>query len=115
MVEHVEVLVEEPSVEAFLRVLLPRVLGETTFGLHVHQGKSDLLKKLPQKLRAYAQWLPKSWRILVLVDRDDEDCIKLKKKLLKATSDAGLLAQSGRGIAKSLVVNRIAIEELEAW
>jgi len=40
---HLEILVEEPSMEAFLAQLLPRLLGErATFTLHVHQGKRDL-------------------------------------------------------------------------
>jgi hypothetical protein len=115
MVEHVEILVEEPSAEAFLRVLLPKVLRNTTFRLHVHQGKTDLLKKLPPKLRAYSRWIPKSWRILVLVDRDNEDCVKLKKKLVKMADDAGLSRQITRGVVRVVVVNRIAVEELEAW
>ncbi len=115
MVEHIEILVEEPSAETFLRVILPKVLKDTTFQLHVHQGKTDLLKKLPAKLRAYAHWIPKSWRILVLVDRDDEDCVKLKEKLVKMAGDAGLSTQSARGRAHVVVANRVAVEELEAW
>lgn len=57
-VEHVEVLVEEPSTEAALQILLPKILGATSFAIHPHQGKSDLLAKLPAKLRAYAAYVP---------------------------------------------------------
>ena len=35
-VAHVEVLVEEPSAEAALRILLPRMLGEATFQVYAH-------------------------------------------------------------------------------
>lgn len=40
-VAHVEVLVEEPSVEAALRALLPRLLGDVSFEIYPHQGKHD--------------------------------------------------------------------------
>ena len=44
---HLELLVEEPSMEAFLSALLPRLLPQDrTFVVHPFQGKSDLLGKL---------------------------------------------------------------------
>ncbi len=56
---HLELLVEDPSMEAFLRALLPRLLPEgRTFEVHAFRGKADLLGKLEQRLRAYARWLP---------------------------------------------------------
>lgn len=46
---HLEVLVEEPSMEAFLGALLPRLLpADRSFLLHPFQGKTDLLGKLPR-------------------------------------------------------------------
>jgi len=114
-VEHVEILLEEPSAEAALEVLLPRILGLTTFAIHVHQGKDDLLAKLPTKLKAYKRWLPQSFRILVLIDRDDANCLALKSKLEGYAQAAGLMTRSRRSKAHYSVVNRIAIEELEAW
>jgi hypothetical protein len=112
-VEHVEVLVEEPSAEAALSLLLPKLLP-ATFTIHSHQGKSDLLGKLALKLRGYAAWLPVSWRILVLLDRDDGDCKDLKVHLEKISKDAGLATRSTARDSYT-VVNRLAIEELEAW
>ncbi|NQT19153.1 MAG: hypothetical protein HQ592_05575 [Planctomycetes bacterium] len=82
-VERVEVLVEEPSIEAVLRHLLPKLLGSTAFRIYPYQCKSQLLLRLPQRLRGYKKWLPDNWRILVIVDRDDDDC-----KGLKATLDS---------------------------
>jgi hypothetical protein len=115
-VDHVEVLVEEPSMEAALELLLPRMLTDTTFRVHPHQGKSDLLGKLPEKLRAYARWIPATWRIVVVVDRDSDDCKELKKLLEDATLQAGLTTRStAKQNAHYVVVNRLAIEELEAW
>jgi hypothetical protein len=114
---HIELLVEEPSAEAALNELLPRILGKrASWAIHVHQGKGDLLANLGPRLRGYAKWLPEDWRIVVLVDRDANDCLKLKKGLENAARQAGLYTRSrpGRG-GRVQVVNRIAVEELEAW
>ncbi len=113
---HLELLVEEPSMEAFLRALLPRLLPRgRTFEMHVFQGKSDLLGKLEARLRAYATWLPADWRIVVVVDRDDDDCRDLKLRLEDIAHRAGLRSRSRAGGLPWQLVNRIAVEELEAW
>jgi len=49
--EHIEFLVEEPSMEAFLRSSLPQLLGKTSFEIYSYQGKSDLLSRLEERLR----------------------------------------------------------------
>lgn len=114
-VSHVEVLVEELSMEAALRVLLPRVLGDLSFEVYPHQGKPDLLMRLPERLRGYAAWLPDDYRIVIVVDRDDDDCSELKQQLEQIASNAGLRSRSQAGGQPYQVVNRLAIEELEAW
>ena len=101
--------------EAALRVLLPGILGRTSFRIHAHQGKGDLLRKLPERLRAYARWKPAGWRIVVIVDRDDEDCRSLKDRLERIAAAAGHVTRSRAAGGAHTVVNRIAIEELEAW
>jgi hypothetical protein len=114
--KHLEILVEEPSMEAFLTKLLPKlVTNGTTFIIHTHQGKHDLLRKLESRLRAYAKWLPETARIIVLVDRDKDDCLALKQKLESCAQAAGLSTRTSAGGDKWRVLNRIAIEELEAW
>ena len=114
---HIEFLVEEPSAEAALSKLVPKILGqEVSFNIHPHQGKPDLLKKLLPRLRGYKPWLPEDWRIVVLVDADDEDCRKLKGHLEKEAEEAGLLTKTaGPAGSRFQVLNRLAIEELEAW
>ena len=113
---HIEFLVEEPSVEAFLGTLLPRLFpDEHTFVIHAFQGKSDLLKKLGARLRGYRHWLPPNGCIVVMVDRDDEDCHALKQKLEEIADSSGLRTRSKTGGTSWQVVNRIVIEELEAW
>lgn len=113
---HLEILVEEPSMEAFLSELLPRLFaGRATFSIHPHQGKHDLLKKLPGRLRGYANWLQETMRVVVLVDRDESDCRTLKLAMEEAAEAAGLLTRAASGGTDWQVVNRLAIEELEAW
>lgn len=115
-VEHVELIVEEPSMEAALRVLLPRILQGVSFAIYQHQCKDELLSRLPERLRGYAAWLPSAWRIVVLVDRDDDDCNELKARLEQMARQAKLETRSRRGRRNPYaVVNRIVIEELEAW
>lgn len=122
---HVEVLVEEPSAEAALSALLPRLLGpEVSFEIRIFQGKPDMLNQLPERLRAYPNWLPhtygEDWCVVVLVDEDRDDCRALKAQLEKIAAEASLPtktsapagAQSGKDY---YVVNRIAVEELESW
>ena len=114
---HIEVLVEEPSAEAALSNLLPVVLQDkASFTIHAYQGKQGLLRRLPDRLRGYRQWVPEGWYVLVLIDEDRKDCHELKARLEKAAQNAGLATKSSPGSdGKFRVVNRLAIEELEAW
>jgi hypothetical protein len=59
--------------------------------------------------------LPENHRIVVVVDRDDEDCRTLKQRLEDCSCKAGLATRSNRDGGQFRVINRIAIEELEAW
>lgn len=113
---HIEFLVEEPSMEAFLNPLLSRCLPEgCTFHIHAHQGKPALLRKLKNRLQGYASWLPQDHRIVVIVDMDQDQCHQLKSKREEACAQAGLQSRRAAGGLQWQVVTRIAIEELEAW
>lgn len=114
---HVEILVEEPSAEAALRILVPRILGgEVTFEIRVFQGKPDLLGKLPSRLRAYRAWVPQDWRIVVLLDNDGRDCLEEKRRLEEIARGAGFKTRTSTGGKAGFeVLTRLAIEELEAW
>ena len=114
--QHLEFLVEERSMEAFLLALLPRLLPrDRTFQVHVFQGKRDLLQKLESRLRGYARWLSDDCRIVVMVDRDNDECHALKAQLEEAAGRAGLLSRSRATEYPWQLVNRVVIEELEAW
>lgn len=114
---HLEILVEEPSAEAALEKLVPKMIGgDVTFNLIAHQGKPHLLKRLPDRLRGYRAWLPGDFRIVVLLDEDRENCHELKAKMETAARDAGFATASFPDAGGAFtVLNRVAVEELEAW
>ncbi len=106
---HIEFLVEEPSMEMALKFIVPKIIGsQHTFSIHNFQGKKRLLKQLSKRMQAYANFLPSDSRIVVVVDRDNDDCKKLKQKL--CTASHVVIEKKG-----NVVLHRIAIEELEAW
>lgn len=113
-ISHLEVLVEERSTEEALASLLPKLLGRTTFTVHSYSGKRDLLAKLPSRLAGYGKWMTDNMRVLVVVDRDDDDCKALRKQVDSMARRAGLSVRE-RKTGDYQVAGRIAIEELEAW
>ena len=113
---HLEFHVEEVSMEAFLAASLPRMLPEdVTFQVFPYQGKHAFLKRIGDRLKGYSTWLPPEHRIVLIVDRDDEDCLRLKSTLEDICANAGLRSRKVAGSPDWQVVTRIAIEELEAW
>lgn len=115
---HLEILVEEPSAEAALNNLVPKIVGDdVTFRIIVHQGKADLLKKMAPKLKAYSKWITNEIKIIVLIDLDRDNCVDLKSKLNEIAEEAGLKIKTSIGELSSdfQILNRIAIEELESW
>ncbi|WP_410640070.1 DUF4276 family protein [Amycolatopsis sp. lyj-346] len=103
-----EVLVEEPSAEEALKTLLPKIVPGVGFQIIPFNGKTDLLRKLPVRLRDYTYyWAEMGLRVVVLLDRDDDDCTELKSRLVEIAREAGLPAEA--------TLFRIVIEELEAW
>ena len=96
--------------------MLPRFIeGGATFELYPYNGKQDLLNKLPARLAGYSHWLPPSYRIIVLLDCDDDDCNNLKNKMEEVAVNAELLSRTAAKGLPWQIVNRIAIHELEAW
>jgi len=94
-------LLEEESMKALLDVLLPQILPSDSFLCIPHEGKQDLEKSIPRKLKAWQTPV----KFVIVRDKDGADCVELKNRLL------GLCVQAGRG--DSLI--RIACHELEAW
>ena len=103
MIEHVVFLLEEPSAHDFLQTLLPKVVPDhVQIHFMVFEGKQDLEKQLPRKLKA---WLRPHTRFVVMRDQDSGDCRVIKANLL------GLCRKVGRWD----VIVRIACRELESF
>lgn len=113
---NLEILVEERSAERALRVRLPRLVPGVDFEIRVFGGKPDLVKKLPDRLKGYATWITRTdTYLVVLVDRDD-DCLALKAEMEQIAAAAGLPTATATPAGHPVhVLNRIAVEELEAW
>ena len=95
-------LVEEPSMKKLIDVLLPRVLApKINFLCIPHEGKQDLEKSIPRKLKAFDQ----NTKFIIIRDQDSGDCIEVKEKLIS------LCKQAGRTDA----IIRIVCHELESW
>ncbi|MBF9221945.1 DUF4276 family protein [Hymenobacter ruricola] len=115
---HVEFLLEEPSAEAALHQLLPRLLPPgDTWRCVPHRGKDALLLRLPSLLKTYASRIPHEpeLRVVILMDADS-DCRKVKKKLEDLVGAAHLLTKTTAGPNQPFrVLTRLAVAELEAW
>ncbi len=115
----IEFLVEEPSAEEALKHLLPRLISRRAHWKLINLGsKYTLLKVLTKRLTAYRRRIEQGedLRIVVLVDRDNDECEALKRQLEGAAQDAGLTTKSAPAAnGRFLLVNRIVIEELESW
>ena len=99
-----EVLVEEPSAQEAMRFLLPNMIGDrAAFKVINMRNKSRLLRDLPARLRAYRKRIDQgeALRIIVLVDRDQDDCEQLKRDLERCQPDcyrrAGILVHRRHG------------------
>ena len=115
-----EILVEESSMEAALREIMPKLLQGRANWKPINMGsKGKLLRDLPARLRAYRSRIKngEKLKIIVLVDRDKDNCENLKRKLETIAREAGLTTKTvvnSQG-GDFQVITRIAIEELEAW
>lgn len=95
-------LLEEYSMKVLLEGLLPRLIPGLKFLCIHHEGKQDLEKSIPKKLRA---WREPDVRFVVVRDQDSEDCRQLKERLVLLCEIAG----------RPNTLVRIACRELEAW
>jgi hypothetical protein len=89
--KHVEILVEESSMENFLRVLLPNILPDgyqvdVNCFIRAHQGKWHLQKEIPKKVKAYRH-IKRPCKVIVIQDQNSSDCKKLKNSLIKLIID----------------------------
>jgi len=99
-------LLEEASMRALLDAWLPRVFPTWLPGKHflciIHQGKNDLEKSIPRKLKA---WRNPNDRFVIVRDSDGADCRQIKAKLTAMCQQAG----------SRKVLVRLVCQELESW
>lgn len=98
------VFTEEMSAKVMLESLLPRLLPTERycFMCVAFEGKRDLEKQLPIKLRG---WRTPDTRFVVLRDQDNGDCQTIKASLQSICRTAN----------KPNTLVRIACRELESW
>lgn len=105
----VEFLLEEPSMVNILTEILPKILPQqyelgTNYFLRPHQGKSDLKKSIPKKVKAFSDFREQV-KIVILHDQDSNDCKELKRQIHELCTQSGYCP----------VLIRIVCKELEAW
>ena len=113
---HIEFLIEEASAEIVLNEIIPRIMGDnTTFKIHDFRGKSNLIKNLLNRMKGYSNIIKhqEDLRIVILIDKDSQNCQELKQKLEEIAIESGLTIPSTSNNFQ--VLNRIVVEELEAW
>ena len=110
--DRLEFLVEERSMAEVLKVLLPRILPaswvlDENYFIRPHEGKSDLKRSIPKKLKGFAQHKEQTTGFIIIQDQDSNDCRQLKQELV------ALCKANQAPNIKFLV--RIVCHELEAW
>ncbi len=86
--------------KAFIEEFLPRLIPDLEFLCITHEGKQDLEKSIPRKLKAFRREL-----FVIIRDNDGADCRAIKARLIDVCKNEG----------KSDVLIRIACQELESW
>ena len=115
----IEFLVEEISAKAALDQLLPRLLPGHSCRVRVFEGWQDLLGQLKAVLQGYHRRIFREGqtqlRVVVLLDGDGI-CERRKAALEAKAAEASLLTKTTAGPGQVFhVLNRIAVQELEAW
>jgi len=116
MTEKIIFFVEEPSAKEALKIILPKIVGNLETDIINFQCKDDLKKNIKRRLIGYRSWIPDNWKIVILIDRDDDDCRELKNYLEDISISTGYCTKTSTGgVGYFQVINRIICEELEAW
>lgn len=96
-------LLEERSMREVLQVIVPPLVPDHIRCRFVpHEGKKDLEKSIPRKLRA---WRTPGVRFVVVRDKDAADCMVVKKRLVD-------LCVEGR---RPDTLVRVVCHHLESW
>ena len=92
--------------EECLKVILQKIIPEDWHSTIIpHEGKQDLEKSIPRKLKAFRSNESIQYKFIILRDQDSGDCIQVKGKLQELCRSAG--------VNNALI--RIVCRELESW
>ncbi|MCC6126888.1 MAG: DUF4276 family protein [Pirellulales bacterium] len=96
-------LLEERSMTEVLKIIVPSLVPQDVVCRYLpHEGKQDLEKSIPRKLRA---WKAPGVQFVVVRDKDAGDCKKVKSKLLELCK---------QGFRPDTLV-RVVCPHLESW
>lgn len=96
-------LLEEASIVELLKVIVPSLVPDHIQCLYIpHEGKSDLERSIPRKLRA---WNKPGVQFVVVRDKDQGDCHAVKDRLRE-------LCRQGQ---RTDTLIRIVCHHLESW
>lgn len=79
--DRLEFLVEERSMAEVLKVLLPRILPaswvlDENYFIRPHEGKSDLKRSIPKKLKGFAQHKEQTTGFIIIYEGENETYIE---------------------------------------
>ena len=120
---YIAILLEEPSAQMVIDRLYPKILQATEVEVKFLQlgikplNLQNRRRELEKRLRIYQDMIQNGLRVgvMILIDKDRDKCEKLKQDLETIARRIGLPTKTNPRGDRFHVVNRIAIEELEAW
>ena len=101
-------MTEEVSMERFLKIALDKILPIDQEIHHLiipHEGKQDLEKSIPRKLRAWKNNNDIRYQFIIVRDKDSGNCAEIKTRI------SSLCRKAGRDDTFIIIV----IHELESW
>ena len=87
---------------AFLDAWIPSEFPDLNFQCVPHEGKNDLKRSIPIKLRG---WKEPGVNFIILMDNDNRDCLLSKNEISRICRESG----------RSDTIIRLVCQELEAW
>lgn len=88
--------------QRFLEKILSTLYPQLRYRIVPHDGKSDLKKSIPQKVKVHCK---DGAMVIVLIDQDNSDCLDLKSNLIELC----------RATGETNFKVRIVCHELESW
>ena len=121
---YIQILLEEESAQRMIEHLSPQILAGTgvqvrCYKMVIKPLRKQNLRKLEERLRIYEGGIRggRCLGVMILIDQDPDrdDCKDLKQTLESIVQRAGLHTKTNPRGDRFHVVNRIAVDELEAW